>query len=165
MSRFGVGIDISLLVHPPDALESADVESVLWTEIARMSGLYLTTGLIIEFLTFQRLDLRLCENDAVLSYKRLQGLEALFEVGQIMAQPDAAYSARRYENAFLAEFIGDPNLTVGGLLRGVLDYGFLYMGFYTILGVGDSAVLLEQGIDYTFIKTDNPHSFKSRCQI
>ena len=55
-----------------------------------MGGLYLTTGLIIELLALQRLYLRLSEDDTVLRNKRFQGLEAQLEVGQVMAQLDAA---------------------------------------------------------------------------
>jgi len=141
--RFGVGIDIGLLIHPAHALEGADIEGVLRAEIARVGRLNLATGLIIELLALQRLNLGLGEDDAFLGHFGLQGLEALLEVGQVIAQPDAPHPTGGDENALLAQLVGDPDLTVGRLIRGVLDYGGFHMGLYTVLGIGNSAVLLE----------------------
>ncbi len=53
MGYLGVGIDIGLLVDPPNALEGADVEGILRAEIARVSCLYFATSLIIKLFALQ----------------------------------------------------------------------------------------------------------------
>jgi hypothetical protein len=62
-----------------------DVEGVLGAQIARMGRLDLTTGHIILCLLFQGSHLGLGQDDVFLGYLRLQGLETIPEVGQILA--------------------------------------------------------------------------------
>jgi hypothetical protein len=59
-----------------------------------MGGLNLTTGFIVQFILFQRLNLCLGQDAAFFGNLGLQGLQANLEVRQIMAQPDGTNAGR-----------------------------------------------------------------------
>lgn len=65
MCHLGIGVDIGLLINPPDALQCADIERVLRPQIARVCGLNLAAGLIVVLFLLKRLHLRLSQNAAV----------------------------------------------------------------------------------------------------
>jgi len=71
-SDLRVGIDEGLLVDPANALEGADVESILRIEIARVGRFDLARDLVIEPILFQGSNLCLRENDALAGYFFLQ---------------------------------------------------------------------------------------------
>ena len=70
--------------------QSANVEGILGSQIARMGGVYLTTGLVIVLFLLQSRDQGLGQTDSVLSDLVLQRLQAVRKTGQTMAQPDTA---------------------------------------------------------------------------
>jgi len=88
MGHLAIGVRIGLLVNAAHALEGADIERVLATQIARISSLNLAASLIVQLLLFKRLNLGLGQDCAVLGNLGFQRLEPLFEVGQIVPQPD-----------------------------------------------------------------------------
>ena len=88
MGHLAIGVHVGLLVDPANALEGADIERVLAAQITRMSGLNLAAGLIVQLLLFKRLNLGLGQDCAFLGNLGFQRLEPLFEVGQIVPQPD-----------------------------------------------------------------------------
>ncbi len=57
--------------------QSANVEGILGSQIARMGGIYLTTGLVIVLFLLQSRDLGLGQNDTLLSDLVLQSLQAM----------------------------------------------------------------------------------------
>ena len=70
--------------------QSANVEGILGSQIARMGGIYLTTGLVIVLFLLQSRDLGLGQDDTLLGDLVLQRLQAVRKTGQTMAQPDTA---------------------------------------------------------------------------
>ena len=91
--QFGIGhlaisFHVGLLVDPANALEGADIERVLTAQIARMSGLNLAAGFIVQYLLFKSLNLRLCQDAALFGDYGIWRLQTRFEVGQIVPQPD-----------------------------------------------------------------------------
>ncbi len=86
----GIGVDIGLLIDPSDTLQGADVEGILRAQIAWVGGLNLAGGFIIQLFLLQSLNLGFSKDDAVLCHFGFQGLQAILEVGQVMAQPDGA---------------------------------------------------------------------------
>ena len=57
--------------------QSANVEGILGSRIARMGGIYLTTGLVIVLFLLQSRDLGLGQDDTLLSDLVLQSLQAM----------------------------------------------------------------------------------------
>ena len=82
--HLGVGIDIGLLVDTANALQGADVEGILGTQITRMGSLDFATDLVIQLFPFQRLYLRLSQNQAFFGNLGLQRPETGLEVGQVV---------------------------------------------------------------------------------
>ena len=72
-SPLGIGVDESLLINPPHALDSTDVEDILTTEIPGMSGLDFTMGNIIFLFLLQHLHLRLGQYHPSLGDMLFQG--------------------------------------------------------------------------------------------
>ena len=70
--------------------QSANVEGILGSQIARMGGVYLTTGLVIVLFLLQSRDLGLGQADTLLGDLVLQRLQAERKTGQTMAQRDTA---------------------------------------------------------------------------
>ena len=75
---FGVGVDEGLLIDPPDALQGADVESVLRPTVAGAFAVELTMRLFVGLGLLERGDLRFGEQDAILRHLGFEGLEAVF---------------------------------------------------------------------------------------
>ena len=78
--------------------QSANVEGILGSQIARMGGVYLTTGLVIVLFLLQSRDLGLGQADTLLGDLVLQRLQAERKTGQTMAQRDTADSTGGDEN-------------------------------------------------------------------
>ncbi len=78
--------------------QSANVEGILGSQIARMGGVYLTTGLVIVLFLLQSRDLGLGQADTLLGDLVLQRLQAECKTGQTMAQRDTADSTGGDEN-------------------------------------------------------------------
>ena len=78
--------------------QSANVEGILGSQIARMSGVDLTTGLVIVLFLLQSRDLGLGQADTLLGNLVLQRLQAERKTGQTMAQRDTADSTGGDEN-------------------------------------------------------------------
>ena len=57
MCHLAIGVHIGLLIDPPDTLESANIERVLRAQIARVRGLNLATGFIVQLLLLKGLNL------------------------------------------------------------------------------------------------------------
>ena len=70
--------------------QSANVEGILGSQIARMSGVDLTTGLVIVLFLLQSRDLSLGQDDTLLGDLVLQCFQVVRKTGQTMAQPDTA---------------------------------------------------------------------------
>ena len=66
--------------------QSANVEGILGSQIARMGGVYLTTGLVIVLFLLQSLG----QADTVLGDLVLQRLQAVRKTGQTMVQRNTA---------------------------------------------------------------------------
>src|SRR6516225_640743 len=96
--ELGVGVDEGLLVDPPDALQGADVEGVLRPAIAWALALELAVRLLVGLGLFERGDLRLGEQDAILRHLGLERLQAQLHRGQVVALPDAAHPAGEIDN-------------------------------------------------------------------
>ena len=75
---FGVDIDEGLLIDPPDALQGADVESVLRPAVAGALAVELAMRLFVGLGLLERDDLRFGEQDAILRHLGFEGLEAVF---------------------------------------------------------------------------------------
>ena len=69
-------------------------------QIAGMGGFDLPARLIVHaFSSHERLNLGLGENDATLGgHFGFQGLQAVLEVGQIMAQPDRPHAGLKFHH-------------------------------------------------------------------
>jgi hypothetical protein len=65
------------------------------------------------------------QDQAFLRDLRGQGFEPLVESLQVVAQPDAAHTARGDEQPPLLQLVRSAELPVGGLLEGHLDDGGL----------------------------------------
>ena len=98
----GVGVDEGLLVDTSDAFEGADMEGILRAQVARMLGFDLPVGLFLVLGLLQGKDLPFGEDQAILSDFGFQGFQTPFEGLEVMAQPDAADSARGDEKTSLA---------------------------------------------------------------
>ena len=83
-----VGIDEGLLVNAAYTLEVTDIECILRTKITWMHRFNFTTGLIIILFLFKCRNLCIREDNAFLGDFCFQRFQALFEVFQIVAQPD-----------------------------------------------------------------------------
>jgi len=83
-----VGINEGLLVDTDNAFQIAHEEGVLSPQIVWMFGFDLATGFILLLFLFQRSDLSITKDNAFTGDYLLQGLEAFFEVLQIMEQLD-----------------------------------------------------------------------------
>ena len=112
----GVGVDEGLLVDASDALERPDVEGVLGAAVARAFGDEFAMGLLVGLGFFQGRDLRLGEDQAVLSHLRLERLEPMFHGLQVVAQPDRAHAEGRDRHSLLGHFVRHPRLAPGRLV-------------------------------------------------
>jgi hypothetical protein len=79
--HFGIGVDEGLLVHPPDALQRADIEGVLRTAIARTLALELAMRFLVGLRLLERGALRLGQQDAVLCRLGVERLQAVLYRG------------------------------------------------------------------------------------
>lgn len=75
---------------------------VLRAEVAGVVRFDLPVGLLLPLGLLQRLHLRFGEDQPVLRYARLQGLQALLEGLQVVPQPHAAHARRGDAVALLA---------------------------------------------------------------
>ena len=114
-----------LLVDAPDALQRADVESVLRPAIAGAFALELAVRLLVELGLLQRGDLRLGQHQALLRALGLERLQPLLHGLQIVPQPHAAHAGRRDRVALLLQLVGDAHLAERRLLDRHLDDGLL----------------------------------------
>ena len=101
-----------------------------------MFGLDLAVSLLLVLGFLQGNDLAFGEDQAILGDLGLQGLESPLEGLQIVSQPDASNAAGRDEEALLAEFIGETDLSPGRLVEGELDHRLFDLGGDPILDDG-----------------------------
>ena len=80
--------------------QSANVEGILGSQIARMGGVYLTTGLVIVLFLLQSRDLSLGQDDTLLGDLVLQCFQVVRKTGQTMAQQDTADATGGDETPF-----------------------------------------------------------------
>ena len=59
LGDLGIGINIGLLINPPDALQGSHIERILRAKVTGMGRFDLAPGLVVQFLLLQRLDLGL----------------------------------------------------------------------------------------------------------
>ncbi len=116
-----------------------------------MGCLNLTTGRIIVLFSLQRSQLLVTQDDAFGLYLGLQGLETVSEVGQIIAQPNAAYTTARDKNTLFPQFVTGALLSVRREVDGMpADSRFRGL-IYSILVVGPlPSRLVEQGLNTAF---------------
>ncbi len=84
--HFRIGIEKGLLVHPAYAFERADIKGILGTEITRMGGV----DLAVLALFFKGGHLGVGQDQPLLSRLGFQGFQPVFEICQIVAQPNTA---------------------------------------------------------------------------
>ena len=101
-----------------------------------MLGLDLPVSFLLILRFFQRLELLFGENDAVLGNLRLKGLETLLEGLQIVSLPDAPDPAGRNKHALALHFVGDAELSPGGLLESQTTDCILPFGGDSVLPTG-----------------------------
>src|SRR5262249_55365971 len=116
-----------LLVDASNALQVADIERILGTAVARMLALELAVRLLLGLGLLQRNDLRLGQHQALLGALGFQRFEPLVHGLQVVAQPHTAHASRGDREPALAQFVGNADLTEGGLLDrqrydGILDH-------------------------------------------
>jgi hypothetical protein len=144
-AELGVGIEEGLLVDPPDALESSDVEGVLSAAVAGAFGIELTVGFLVGLGLLQGGELAFCEDQSLLRHFSFEGFEAELHGGEVVAQPDATDPEGRDTDAAPERFVGDPCLAPGRLVDGDGDYGLLDFRGGTVLEDGLAAGELLKG--------------------
>ncbi len=115
------GIHVGLLVDAPDAFQRANIERILRTKVAWVSGVNLTAGLIILLLLLKRLNLCFGQDAAFLCHFGFQRFQPGFEVRQIMPKPDRPNARGRHEDTELTQFVRRSRLTIGWEVCGGLD--------------------------------------------
>ncbi len=106
-------------------------------QITGVRGLDLAPGLVVELLLLQGLDLSLGKDDTFFGDLGLQGFQTQFEVGQVMAKPDAAHRAGRDEHTALAQLVADTDLAMGRAFNSVIDNRVFRFKIDPVLPVGN----------------------------
>ncbi len=133
-----------MLVNTTDTFDGANIEGVLAAKIARMRRFHLTAGFIIKLFLLKGLDLCFGQDDAVLGDLRFQSLQAVLEVGKLVAQPDRPDARGRDKHALFAQLVGGSCLPIGRELKSGLDNSFLDDGINPVGRVWPATRLLQK---------------------
>lgn len=108
-----------------------------------MGSLNLTTRHIIVLLVFQGSHLNLRQDNASAGHLRFQILEAIPEIGQLVAQPDAADPTGRNKCFKLAQLIAGSGLAVSRIANGIAENRFFCDLIHPVLWIRFSPGLAE----------------------
>jgi hypothetical protein len=142
-----VRINEGLLIDPTNALDRSHVVRVLGSQISWVLSLDLAMRLVRRFLALQRNDLSLGEYETLFRHFLLQHLQAELAILKRVAQPDAANSTGRYEDALFPEIVADAHLAMSRILQRERKNGILYLLIDSILRIGLAPCLVDQGLD------------------